>query len=310
METTQSALPTRQGRRTSRALVALLILLIAATSAGCRGPDPTERTATVRGADGERTAIIYHPTTARPGAPLVVVMHGANGAAADVRKSLGWDALAERDGFVVAYPDALDKRWNAGFCCRRSDTPEVDDVGFLHELREKLIAEEDVDPRGVYAVGASNGGMLAYAWACSKPDDLAGIAVVSGALTVPCPDPPPISVVAVHGSDDEVVPPGGGLSVGGPGNNLSYPSLDEALAPFLAAASCPPQPEVQDSAGAEVAMWKCPAGRVIIRDIVKGKGHGWPGSGGNSGKSTAPTDPTGYIWFVFSRLRGLDTPAG
>lgn len=304
----RSSRPSRGASRWLRLL--LIVALLASMCVACRGPEPVERTIKIDSPDGERTAIVYHPTTARPGAPLVVVLHGANGTAADVKSWLGWDELAERDGFVVAYAEAMDKRWNAGFCCRRSDMPDVDDVGFLHELRAQLIAEDDVDPKTVFAVGASNGGMLAYAWACSELGDVLGIGVVSAALTTPCPSPPAISVVAVHGKDDEVVPVNGGLSEGGPGNNLSYPSVDQSLAPFLASASCPPQPTVSDAGGASVALWKCPHGRVIVRDIVSGKGHGWPGAGGNSGKSTAPTDSTGYIWFVFSRLRGLHPPGG
>jgi polyhydroxybutyrate depolymerase len=284
-------------------LSAALVLMLGLVSA-CGASD--DRTIALPGPAGERSAIVYHPSSAGPGAPLVIVSHGANGSAEQARKSFGWDALAERYGFVVAYPDALDGRWNAGFCCRKSSSPKVDDVAFLHELRDRLIAEDDVDPRRVFAVGASNGGMLSYAWACTRPGDLAGIGIVAGALTVRCPDPAPLTVVAVHGAQDEVVPVDGGPSVGGPGNNLVYPSIDEALAPFIRAADCSAEPQVQSIPPATVTTWPCPKGREVVRDVIDGEDHGWPGSGGDAGATTEPWDSTGFLW---SRLGNVEAPS-
>ena len=293
MQSTQTDRGRRRLHTMTRVMCAVLVVL--GLLSGC-GAKKDDRIVTLPGPAGDRTAIVYHPKSAGPGAPLVVVSHGANGSAEQVRKSFGWDALAEKHGFVVAYPDALDGRWNAGFCCRRADSPKVDDVAFLHDLRELLIKEDDVDARRVLAVGASNGGMLSYAWACTRAGDLAGIGVVAGALTVPCPRPAPITVVAIHGTADAVVPVAGGMSVGGPGNNLVYPSIDEALEPFRAAAGCPPDPEIEVDPPATVATWRCPQGREIVRDVIDGEDHGWPGSGGKAGTTDAPSDSTGFLW--------------
>lgn len=261
------------------------------------------KTVTLPGPIGDRAAIVYHPASAGPDAPLVLVLHGANGSAGLARKSFGWDALAQRYGFVVAYPDAVDGRWNAGFCCRKSNTPEVDDVAFLHDLRERLISNDVVDPKRVFAVGASNGGMLSYAWACKRPGDLAAIGIVAGALTVECPNPAPLTVVAVHGAADQVVPVAGGTSIGGPGKSLVYPSIDEALAPFRRAANCPADPEVEVVGAATVATWHCAEGREIVRDVLDGVIHGWPGSGAQAGTTSKPWDSTGFLW---SRLGNVN----
>lgn len=286
--------------------VSVLVVVWAAVSA-CRAELPTEREVKLSSPAGERTAIVYHPKTARPGAPLVVMLHGANGNAAAVREWTGWDALAERDGFVVAYPQALDDRWNAGSCCRRSDSRKVDDLAFLHELRQHLIDEDGVNEGRVFAVGTSNGGMLAYAWACTRPGDLAAIGVVSGAMTMACDAPTPITVVAVHGTADDVVPLAGGTSEGGPGKDVVYPSIDESLAPFLAAAKCPPDPKITAAGTATVAMWQCPGGRAVVRDVIEGEGHGWPGAGKKAGKNAAPTNSTGFLW---SALRNVAPTTG
>src|SRR5688572_8119306 len=100
-----------QRRALSRHLPAALALSFALTLllglvSACGSAD--DRTIALPGPAGERSAIVYHPSSAGSGAPLVVVSHGANGSAEEARKSFGWDGLAERYGFVVAYPDALE----------------------------------------------------------------------------------------------------------------------------------------------------------------------------------------------------------
>jgi polyhydroxybutyrate depolymerase len=40
-------------------------------------------------------------------APLVVVLHGGFGNGAQAERAYGWDAEADRFGFVVAYPDGI-----------------------------------------------------------------------------------------------------------------------------------------------------------------------------------------------------------
>ena len=96
-----------------------------------------------------------------------MVLHGARGTARDMRAKLGWDALADREGLVVAYPDGLDRTWNAGRCCGPARDRKVDDVGFLDALVTPLRRDDGVGD--VYAVGFSNGAMMSYAWACARP---------------------------------------------------------------------------------------------------------------------------------------------
>lgn len=158
--------------------------------------------------------------------PLVVVLHGLGGSGGDTR-DFGFDAIG---GFLVAHPDGVERSWNAGACCGAAHEQGVDDVARLDELVARMVAEDRVDPDRVYAVGFSNGAMMAYAWACGSRT-LAGIGVVGGALVAPCPDPGPVAVVAVHGDSDLSVPIDGGV---GPRSTTGYdyPSLDESLAPF------------------------------------------------------------------------------
>lgn len=159
--------------------------------------------------------------------PVVVVLHGLGGTGADAAAGFGF---ADVDGVLVAAPDGVDRSWNAGACCGPAHERGVDDVARLDALVANLVAHHGADPRRVYAVGFSNGAMMAYAWAC-RSRTLAGIGVVSGALVTPCPDPGPVAVVAVHGYADRSVPIGGGVGALS-ATGFDYPSLAESLAPF------------------------------------------------------------------------------
>ena len=256
-------------------------------------PPAGPRTATLRTADGDRTAIVHRGSSAAAGAPLVVVLHGAGGAGIDMGTNLGWDALADREGLVVAYPDGLDRTWNAGACCGPARDRNVDDVGFLDALVALLRRDDGVGD--VYAVGFSNGAMMSYAWACARPGALAGIGPVAGALTVDCPAPAPLTVVAVHGNRDDRVPIEGGRGPSG----VLFPSLDASLTPFRTAAGCPAATPTVDGP-ARVDARAC-AGHAVVSDVVDGLTHVWPGAGRQAGRTDGPLDATGFLW---AHLRG------
>ena len=62
--------------------------------------------------------------------PLVIVLHGSGQPPQELRDWLPMDPIADREGFVVAYPDAIGGRWNYG---ERPDE-KVDDLGFIDAL--------------------------------------------------------------------------------------------------------------------------------------------------------------------------------
>ena len=52
-----------------------------------------------------RTFDVYRPPRLTTPAPLVVMLHGGFGSAAQAERSYGWDAEADRGHFLVVYPD-------------------------------------------------------------------------------------------------------------------------------------------------------------------------------------------------------------
>ncbi|HXV92309.1 MAG TPA: PHB depolymerase family esterase [Pseudonocardia sp.] len=266
----------RRPRRTWPGLPALLALTALLVTGCTTGPaGPRGEVTRITTADGVRTAEVHRPASAAPGAALVVVLHGMGGDAEGARRLFGWDALAERDGFVVAYPDGVGRSWNAGPCCGPAHERGVDDVGFLRALAARLVEEHGLDPTRVYAVGMSNGAMMSYTWACSHPGELAAVGSVAGARLVDCPAPGPLTVVAVHGTADRSVPVEGGV---GPQSmtGYDYPPLERSLEPFRRDCTARPLP---GPPGTEVSGWTCEDGSRVVSALVDGRGHTWAGSG-------------------------------
>jgi polyhydroxybutyrate depolymerase len=249
----------------------------AAPSSGPAGTVPAgpgDRTVSLTRPEGTREAIVVHPASAKPGAALVLVMHGSGGTGEDMR-SLGFDDLAARDGVIMAYPQGLSNTWNAGGCCGSAVSRKVDDVGYLTALVASLVDTDGVAPAKVYAVGFSNGAMMAYTWACAG-GTLAGIGPVAGATTAPCPSPTPTTVVALAGTADDRVKIEGRPERG-------WDSLDTTLAPFLTADACGPS-ATHTEGPAILTSWTCTGSHTVTRDVLTGQGHSWPDSA------------TGFLW--------------
>jgi polyhydroxybutyrate depolymerase len=169
--------------------------------------------------DGVARTVIVHDAVSTEGlAPALLVLHGASSGADPAEQASGLTGIAERDGFVVAYPQGLSTgrkigghAWNAGRCCAAPAAEGVDDVAFLDALVDALIADHGVDPEKVYLTGFSNGGMMSYRYACERAERVAGIAVVGGALNFDaCAPSRPVPTLIVHGTSDATVPYDGG----------------------------------------------------------------------------------------------------
>src|SRR5258705_1469992 len=153
----------------------------------------------------ERSYVLYAGRAEKKTA-LVVVLHGLNdnGVRIERRTQRGFDALSDREGIVVVYPDAVTGRWSEGW--PRGEN--VDDIGFLSMLVDAVATEFDIDRRHVYAAGLSNGASMVYRFACERENQVAAIAAVAGAMAVPlaarCRDGRPVPILVMHGTNDSI----------------------------------------------------------------------------------------------------------
>ncbi|THJ70491.1 alpha/beta hydrolase family esterase [Candidatus Frankia alpina] len=205
----------------------------APTATPTAGPDAFERS-------GRGTPIritLPPPGTPRP-YPLIVALHSLHYDGTDPKGHWDLDGLARTAGLAVVYPDGIGKAWNAGTCCDTAKINNTDDVGWLRALIAHLSENYPIDRTRVSLIGLSNGGMLAYRYACEHGDELAGIAVVAASRQVAqCQPAAPLTVVVVHGGADGHVPYLG--SPWSPVLQTAITPVEESMAPFRAVDQCP-----------------------------------------------------------------------
>lgn len=215
--------------------------------------------------------------------PLVLLLHGY-GANGNVQAAyFGLNALAESEGFLLAYPDGtVDSGgrafWNATDACCDFDGTGVDDVAYLTAVLDDVQGQYNVDPKRVYAVGHSNGGFMSYRLACDITPRLAAIVSLAGATWLDpgmCNPTGTISVLQVHGDMDTTVPYDGAAG---------YPSATGTVAQWATKNGCSGPLEVAAKrldiddglAGDETMIARhsgCPAGAAAELWTIVGGGH-------------------------------------
>lgn len=226
---------------------------------------------------GETYGYVVHAPPGHDGSrrlPLVLSWHSFTGTAEKQEAATGMDAIADRDGFLVVYPDSPDDAWNGGTCCAYKNL-ERDDVGFARALVAELQRAACVDPRRIYSTGMSNGGFMSYRLACEASDLFAAVAPVSAKVGIPdCAPARPVPVLHFHGTEDSIVPYSSDyLSAEG----LTVP---EMLGRWADRDGCTGTPGVEYTRGRVTCVeWRpCAGGASVQLCTDEGGDHCWPGS--------------------------------
>lgn len=308
-------------RRRAAFLALLVCCALAVSGCGLRQhrndpPEPAPPTTTaVAGSSVHEITVggttrsyrLYIPEGLDGPAPLVVMMHGGYGSGAQAERSYGWDELADAKKVVVAFPDGLGRAWNAGGdCCGESVRTGVDDVGFIEKVVADIEASLPIDPDAVFATGMSNGAMMAYRLGC-ETTLFAAIGPVAG--TIPagydCAPPGPLSVMAVHGTDDtRVLYDGGRSTVGSAEIDATSQAAVHAL--WATNAACGPDVATEQDP-LTFTEASCPDGRSVLLVSVAGYGHEWPAPNGSGTPAGEPVytgwDATAQLWAFFDAHR-------
>ena len=158
-----------------------------------------------------REYVLYIPDSydGTSSVPLMLNFHGFGGSASDYMQEADMRSLAEVDTFILVYPQGScsegSSHWNP--CPTGGDNKSTaDDVGFVESMISEISSNYSLDMERIYAVGYSNGGMMAYGLANYKSDLIAAVASVSGTM-LDCigPTSHPMPVVHLHGTSDDVV---------------------------------------------------------------------------------------------------------
>ncbi|WAZ24505.1 polyhydroxybutyrate depolymerase [Streptomyces cinnabarinus] len=107
--------------------------------------------------------------------PLVIAMHPYPGTGEYAELITGLTAKADKENFLVVYPNGYNEGFNALICCGSED-----DIGFLRTITDRFTDKWNADPDRIYATGISNGGDMSFKAAVELHDTFAAIAPVSG----------------------------------------------------------------------------------------------------------------------------------
>lgn len=251
----------------------------------------------------------------RPAA-LVLVFHGGGGSGANIARWTGFDALSERVGFLVVYPDGVNRHWIDGRNAPFQNRAGVDDVAFITALLDALAAEFRIDSRRVYAAGISNGAMFCHFLALHLPDRIAAIAPVAGGLPEPEAAAPlpggSVAVIAFNGTADALVPFEGGPIVRDRGRVLGARATARRWADLNGCAPRPVSaalPDLDPRDGTTVTRETWSGGRdgaEVVLYVIEGGGHAWPGVEKwryrRAGEVVSrDIDATALIWEFFER---------
>jgi polyhydroxybutyrate depolymerase len=255
----------------------LALMLIASSSLNAA----QEHSVTVAGV--RRAFLVHAPRALRaPKSPLVVLLHGGGGNGEQAMNSYRMNEVADREGFLVAYPDGSGRgerllTWNAGNCCGYAMRQRVDDVAFIRAMVEEIDRRFHVDRARIFVTGMSNGGMMAHRLGCEASDLFAAIGVVSGALNIPCRPSDEVAAMIIHGTADEHVPYEGGTGSKSFEDRVDL-SVAHAVKTWRAIDGCKDASTAKTKGTITTESWSsCHDKTGVTLVKIEGGGHAWPG---------------------------------
>jgi polyhydroxybutyrate depolymerase len=251
--------------------------------------DPT-RTVTVNGVQREYILHIPPGLDLSQAVPVVVVFHDYGTAPAEMPAETGFNAVADKNGFLVVYPKGTgssenQRAWNTGICCGEALAENVDDPAFVQALLKDLGTVAKLDSKRIYAAGSSNGGVLTYQLACKMSDTFAAVAPVAAQLLLQdtCQPQQPVAVLHVHGSSDGTI-------------GISQAQRSIQTWAQLDGCTSPPQQDQPADKLEHTIYNSCQAGTAVELYTANNSGHGWPSD------LYLPASQTwsGVIWAFFA----------
>jgi polyhydroxybutyrate depolymerase len=234
--------------------------------------------------------------------PLVLAFHPVGGDGKEMEKITGFNSIADQEGFIVVYPDAIAKHWDS----RRSSAPDMtNDVGFISALIEELSQRYQIDSQRIYVTGFSNGATFAHRLGCELSNQISAIAAVASAMPAnlarTCNPTKPLSVLLINGTKDEAFP------YTGTGKGLL--SLSDTIKFWTDHNRCSTPGSKRTSASSPHVRvdtyGSCANQTSVILYTIEGGGHSWgDDSISDSGQGVKPgqeLNESTLIWKFFSQ---------
>ena len=240
-----------------------------------------------------RKTLTYVPKNVGKSPALVISLHGMNQDPEYQQKQTQWNAMADKEGFIVTYPLGNNKMW---------DTNGTSDVKFVETVIKEMINQHHVDKNRIYLSGFSMGSWLGYHCLETLGDQIAAFGPVSGVDIGKQPKANrKVPIMHIHGTGDDVFKYTGDPShmAGG------YPSIEEYVKKWAAYEGCDannpqvvrPYPSSRKTANATRTIYNNVNNDVEVNLIsIDGQGH-WHSNDPNGVNSTQE------LWNFFKRHR-------
>jgi len=286
-------------RRVSCLVLLIFVLAFTLQALGCRPSIDYSRqakhdySASIISGGLERTYSVHISSSydrSRP-TPLVIVLHGGGGTGQGMPKLTGFNAVADRENFIIAYPDGFEKHWNDGRGVQwQAQVENIDDVGFISALIDHLSDELNIDAGKIYVTGISNGGMMSHRLGCELSQKIAAISPVASNIPVNQASvwspSRPVAVLIINGIDDPLVPWAGGDIHFGKTKLGEVLSVADTVKFWISKNQCSSSPVVTqlpdkdpvDGTTVRTEVYGgCQDGAEVVLYAVEGGGHTWPG---------------------------------
>ncbi|HEY8309715.1 MAG TPA: PHB depolymerase family esterase [Gemmatimonadaceae bacterium] len=234
----------------------------------------------------QRDYILHVPKSydRRTAAPLVVLLHGHGSRAQTFERLTGMSRKSDRNGFIVAYPQALGSPsvWHSGV----DGSARIDDVAFIRTLIDSIRVAYNIDPDRIYVAGHSNGAFMAYRVGVALSSTVAAIGISAGSIgritsrgdTVRIQAPlRPVSLIAFHGRADDMVPYDGGAETDGPRRIVSAPASIRFWALADGCSVAPDTTVLEQGNVVRADFTGCRAGTEVVFYTIADGTHKWAG---------------------------------
>ena len=218
-ESNIGGLPQRLGKRVSTAIALVLVIatgilfLNSPVSRDLSSIEFNYSSSFIVG--GERPVNVNMPSNYSKKTPtaLLIDLHGYSGNSQSQLRFSQLAAATQKRGVIYAAPDGLsdsqgNQFWNASKACCNFNNNPVDDVAYIQSLIDEISSKVSVDPKRIYLFGHSNGHFMTYKFACSRPESVAAIAGLAGAMDSDvgtCAPSKEVNVLHIHGTSDATI---------------------------------------------------------------------------------------------------------
>ena len=256
-----------------------VIVVFAFLATGCSNPQ-TLPGHSLQVDNLERRYYLFVPQTPPETAmPLVVAFHGGGMIGEEFPQQAQFEALAESEGILLAFPQGLQVGDNEGEWQLNTRPESRHDIEFVSAMIEDISRRHSVESNRIYAVGYSLGSMFTYEVACQMSDRFAAITSFAGTMPQSPADCTPeryAPIMHVHGDADGIISYGdtwGWKSWDEVGTMMDIPSLINFWKDTYA---CQEANRMESSSSEHIIHSGCEQNAMVEHHRLKGVDHGWP----------------------------------